>query len=392
MPARSTAAALGPAAALVLVALCLRGPFAAVGPVLDELTAEYALSPAAVAVLTALPLVCFGLLSLLAPTLSARLGLHGAALASTAAVGLGVTARLGGAVGLFAGTVLLSGGIAVLNVLLPALARARYGDRSPAVLGATTAAVIASASLGAGLAQPLAALTGSAGGGLALWALPPLVAVLALALMGVRRGGGSAPERRTRIGPVLADPVGRAVALYFGLQSLSFYAMLTWLPTVLQEDAGVSAATAGLLVAVAAVLGAPAALFLPGRVARSQRQGRWVLAVSLPTAVAQLGLLLAPAAAPTLWTLLYGLGTGVTFPMAMVLFVLRTRDVAQTGRLSAAAQSSGYLLAATGPLVVGLLREVTGGWSVALLVLLLVLGAQSAAGLAAARPRLVTDR
>ncbi len=191
---------------------------------------------------------------------------------------------------------------------------------------------------------------------------------------------------------MLADPVGRAVALYFGLQSLSFYAMLTWLPTVLQEDAGVSAAAAGLLVAVAAVLGAPAALFLPGRVARSPRQGRWVLAVSLPTAVAQLGLLLAPAAAPTLWTLLYGLGTGVTFPMAMVLFVLRTRDVAQTGRLSAAAQSSGYLLAATGPLVVGLLREVTGDWSVALLVLLLVLGAQSVAGLAAARPRLVTDR
>ena len=39
-----------PAAALVLVALCLRGPFAAVGPVLDELGDELSLSAAALAV------------------------------------------------------------------------------------------------------------------------------------------------------------------------------------------------------------------------------------------------------------------------------------------------------------------------------------------------------
>jgi CP family cyanate transporter-like MFS transporter len=93
-----------------------------------------------------------------------------------------------------------------------------------------------------------------------------------------------------------------------------------------------------------------------------------------------------------LWALLYGLGTGVAFPLAMTLVLLRTRDVAQTGRLSAAAQSTGYLLAATGPLSVGLLHDLTDGWGGGLALLLVLTLAQTAFGLAAARPRLVTER
>jgi MFS transporter, CP family, cyanate transporter len=222
--------------------------------------------------------------------------------------------------------------------------------------------------------------------------VPAVLALAALALLALRRGGSTPPATRPSTGPILADRAAQAVALYFGLQALSFYAMLTWLPTILRDDAGLTTAASGALVAAAAVLGAPAALVLPGRVARSSSQPRWVVAVTLPIAVALLGLLLAPGSAPVLWALLYGLGTGMGLPLGMVLMLLRTRDVAQTGRLSAAAQSSGYLLAATGPLGVGLLHDATAGWTLPLLVLLLVLVVQTAAGLSAARPRLVTDR
>jgi CP family cyanate transporter-like MFS transporter len=90
-----------------------------------------------------------------------------------------------------------------------------------------------------------------------------------------------------------------------------------------------------------------------------------------------------------LWALLYGLGTGAAFPLAMTLILVRSRDVAQTGRLSAAAQSVGYLIAATGPLAVGLLHEATDGWTAGLVLLLVALAAQLVVGLAAARPRLV---
>jgi MFS transporter, CP family, cyanate transporter len=382
---------VAPAVALVVAALCLRGPFSAVGPVLGDVGEEVSLSTGALAVVTSLPLVCFGLLSPFAPVLAARIGLHRAVLAGVVVISLGIGLRSAGTIGLFAGTVVLCGGIAVANVLLPAVARAEYGDRSAVVVGAVVGSMALSASLGAGLAQPLTSLAGSAMGGLALWLVPVLLAVVGVGLLARARPDAPAPPppatgRRTAI---LRDRVGLSVMLFFGLQSLTFYAMLTWLPAILEDDAGVSAVTAGAVLAGAALLGAPLSLLVPPLAARRPAQGVWVVASALPIAVALLGLLLAPEAAPVLWSLLYGLGTGSSFPLAMTLVLVRSRDVAQTGRLSAASQSLGYLLAATGPLAVGLLHEATEGWTAGLLLLLALLAGQLLVGLVAARPRLI---
>ncbi|MGY1805804.1 MFS transporter [Blastococcus sp. SYSU D00669] len=380
-----------PAAAMVAAALCLRGPFAAVGPLLGPLGEEYGLSTSALAVVTALPLVCFGVVSPFAPALAARLGLHRALLVGMGALAVGVLARSAGAAELFAGTVLLTGGIAVVNVLLPAAAREEYGPRSPAVVGAVVASMAASATAGAGLAAPLADLTGSARSSLLLWLVPVLAAVAALAALARARRSvppPAAPPGGSRTA-ILRDRVAIAVTVFFGLQSLTFYAMLTWLPEVLLDETSVSAATGGVLTAVAAAMGIPASLVVPQLAARRPGQVGWVLAVTTPTTVAVVGLLLAPGAAPLLWAVLYGLGTGTAFPLAMTLVLQRTRDAGQTGRLSAGAQSLGYLLAAVGPFLLGLLHELTGGWTAGLGVLLVVLAAQALVGVAAARPRLV---
>jgi CP family cyanate transporter-like MFS transporter len=389
-PSRSRWAVVAPAIALVLAALCLRGPFSAVGPVLDELAAELSVSTGALSVVTSLPLICFGLVSPFAPVLAARLGLHRGALAATAVIAVGIALRLAGVPGLFVGTVVLTAGIALVNVLAPALARAEYGTRSAAVVGAVTGSMALSASIGAGTAQPLTDLTGSALTALTLWIVPVLVAVIALALLTRARPERTAPPpapgRRTAI---LRDRVALAVMVYFGLQSLSFYAMLTWLAGVLESDAGTTPVGAGALVAVAALLGVPLSLVVPPLAARRPGQAAWVIGSAVPVAVGILGLLVAPTAAPVLWAVLYGLGTGASFPLAMTLILVRSRDVAQTGRLSAASQSVGYLVAATGPLAVGLLHEASGSWRPGLVLLLGVLVAQVAVGLAAARPRLV---
>jgi CP family cyanate transporter-like MFS transporter len=383
---------LAPAAALVLVALCLRAPFSAVGPVLDELGDELTLSTGALAVVTALPLVCFGLISPFAPALASRIGVHRALVVGAAVLAVGIGVRMGGSAGLFAGTVLLTGGIAIVNVLLPAAARAEYGRRSAVVVGMTTASMAVSAAAGAGLAQPLSGVGGSARLGLLLWGVPVLAALVAVAVLArVRRGApvptATAPGSRTAI---LRDRVALAVMLYFGLQSLSFYAMLIWLPAILESEAGISPVAAGGLVALAAILGAPTSLVVPPLAARRGNQVGWALAVAVPTVIAIVGLIVAPSAAPVLWALLFGLGTGAAFPLSMTLVLQRSRDVAQTGRLSASAQSIGYLIAATGPLAVGLLHEATGGWTVSLVLLLVVLLAQAAVGVAAGRDRLVS--
>ncbi|MGY1719891.1 MFS transporter [Blastococcus sp. SYSU DS0552] len=380
-----------PAVAMVLVALCLRAPFAAVGPLLGELGDELSLSTGALAVVTALPLVCFGLISPFAPALAGRVGVHRAVLLGVALLAIGILLRLAATPGLYVGTVLLTGGIAIANVLLPAVARAEYGARSAVVVGMIVASMAASASIGAGLAQPLAAAAGSAVVGLLLWGVPVLAALVAVAALARARRDVPPPPpapsgARTA---VLRDRVALAVTLFFGLQSLSFYAMLTWLADILQAEAGVSPVAAGGLLALAAALGVPASLVVPPLAARRPGQQGWVLVGTVPVIVAIVGLLVAPAAAPLLWTLLYGIGTGAAFPLAMALILQRTRDVAQTGRLSASAQSVGYLLAATGPLGVGLLHEATGEWVPGLLLLLVVVVGQTAVGIAAARPRLV---
>ncbi len=381
-----------PAVALVLVALCLRAPFAAVGPLLGELGDELGLATGSLAVVTALPLVCFGLVSPFAPALAARWGVHGAVLLGVALIAAGVLLRVAGAPGLFAGTVLLSGGIAVGNVLLPAVARAEYGNRAAVVLGLITAAMSGSAAVGAGLARPLSAAAGGPGAGLLLWGVPVLVALLAMGALTRARRDTPAPEAAPSGGhtAILRDRVALMVTLYFGFQSLSFYAMLTWLADVLESESGVSSVAAGGLLAVATGLAVPLALVVPGLAGRRPGQQGWVLLGAVPAMAAITGLLVAPEAAPLLWATLYGLGSGVAFPLSVMLFVARTRDVAQTGRLSATAQSVGYLLAATGPLGVGLLHDATGAWAPGLALMLTAVVLQLVVGLAAARPRLVS--
>jgi CP family cyanate transporter-like MFS transporter len=277
-------------------------------------------------------------------------------------------------------------------VLVPAAARAVYGNRAAPVLGATTATMGFSASLGAGLAQPLATATGSAVAGLTLWVAPVLVAVAAMALLARRRRPASGPPAaRLPVVAVLRDRVALAVTVFFGLQSLAFYVMLTWLADVLEDDASTTAVTAGGLVAAAAAFGAPCALVVPPLAARQRSQVAWVVGATLLSTVGILGLLVAPTTAPAVWAVLWGLGTGTAFPLALTLVLLRTRDAAQTGRLSAAAQSVGYLLAAAGPLAVGLLHDATGGWRTGLAVLMVLQALQLLAGLYAGRPRLVTE-
>jgi CP family cyanate transporter-like MFS transporter len=382
---------IAPAAVLVLVALCLRAPFAAVGPLLGELGDELGLSTGALAVVTALPLVCFGLVSPFAPALATRFGVHGAVLVGVVLIAAGILLRAAGAPGLFAGTVVLSGGIAVGNVLLPAVARAEYGARAAVVLGLITAAMSGSAAVGAGLARPMSAATGGATAGLLLWGALVLAAVLATAVLARARRGAPRPDdppsgARTAI---LRDRVALAVTLYFGFQSLSFYAMLTWLADVLEAESGVSSVAAGGLLAVATGLAVPLALVVPGLAGRRPGQQAWVLAGALPAMAAIVGLLVAPEASPLLWATLYGFGSGIAFPLSMMLIVARSRDVAQTGRLSATAQSMGYLLAATGPLGVGLLHDLTGAWGPGLGLMLTAVVLQLVVGLAAARPRLL---
>jgi CP family cyanate transporter-like MFS transporter len=190
---------------------------------------------------------------------------------------------------------------------------------------------------------------------------------------------------------LLREPIAWHVTVYFGMQALSFYAVLAWLPTLFR-DAGYSASGAGWLVSLSAFLQCPVALVVPVLATRARDQRLLVLGAGLAAGAGLLGILLAPTTVPLLWILLLGIGQGAAFPLGLTLVVLRTEDAAVTARLSAMAQSGGYLLAALGPFLVGTLHDLTDSWSPSLLLLLVLLVPQLLSGWQAGRARLAAPR
>jgi CP family cyanate transporter-like MFS transporter len=373
-------------AAVGLVALNLRMAVTSVPPILPDL----GLSAAGESVLTTLPVVLFGAGALAAPAVRRRLGEEHALFAALVLLLAGLALRaLWPGPALFAGTTLACAGIAVLNVLLPSFLRRRFPERIGTMMGLYTAALIMGATLAAGLSVPVRdAAGGSNGVALGVWAVPLACALVAWAPL-LRATGGPAPEEAPAAISLWRSPLAWQVTLFMGLQSLTYFAPLSWLPTIWRDE-GLGAATAGGLLSIFNALGIVTSFVAPVVAARMRDQRAAVAAMVAPTALGVLGLLIAPRSGAVLWAVLLGLGQGGALSLALLMIVLRAPDDHTAARLSGMAQSVGYALAATGPLGIGLLHALSGGWTVPLLALLGIVAVELAVGLAAARPRVVT--
>jgi CP family cyanate transporter-like MFS transporter len=269
-------------------------------------------------------------------------------------------------------------------VLIPALVKRDFPRRAGTVMGIYTSCLSGFAALAAGATVPASDLIGAGWrAGLAVWAGLALLAVLVwLPLLHKPKAAtataGGAPAS------LLRSPLAWQVTLFLGLQSLPFYSVLAWLPSI-YRDAGMRPAQAGLVLSVAMLVQAPAGLLIPRLAARARDQRALVLAAVLLIAAGVLGVLLAPMLAPYLWVTLLGLGMGSGFALALLFTVLRAPTSADTARLSAMAQTFGYTLAAAGPLLVGALHAATGSWTAPLALLLALLVPQLLAGLGAGR-------
>jgi MFS transporter, CP family, cyanate transporter len=376
------------ALSVVVVAANLRPAVAGVGPVLPELRADLPLSGAGAAVLTTLPVLCFGLLATLAPRVARRFGIEPVLTGVMAVLAIAVLGRvLDGPAALFVGTVLAGGAIAIGNVLVPPLVKRDFPDRTSLMMGVYTMAVSGAAAVAAGVAVPLADASDLGWrGSLGAWAVPAAVAALAWL---PRMRGHTRPPAAPHAGPsLLRDPLAWQITVYFGLQSLSFYAVLGWLPSM-YRDFGASPALAGFLLSLSGLVQIPVSLVLPGLAGRARNQIAYVVAGTAVIGAGLVGVLLAPMAAPYLWVSLIGVGQGACFALGLNLFVLRTRRVTDTARVSAMAQSIGYTLCAFGPLLVGVLHDVTGSWTAPLVLLLALIVPQFVTGALAGRDRTV---
>jgi CP family cyanate transporter-like MFS transporter len=364
-------------AAIVGVALNQRPAVVSVSPLLRDLRADTALSAAMAGLLTTVPVLCFGAFAPLAPRLARRVGLETAVALSLFLLAGGIALRLLPPVGaLYAGSLVAGSSIALANVLLPAYVKREFA-RPGAVMGVYSASLNVGAALGAAVTVPLGTALGLGWrASLGMWVV---VAVVALALWLPVAGTGRAHRS---VGPdvagggswgLLRQPLARQVTAYLGLQSVQFYSVVAWLPTLL-SDAGVPVGEGGVLLGVSNVIGAAGALVAPALAGRMRTQRPLVLGVGVAYAGGLLGLALAPGTATLLWVALFGIAQGAGFALALTLIVLRSPTPLVAARLGGVAQCLGYLVAAAGPLVLGALHDLTGGWTwpALLLVVLLV--------------------
>lgn len=377
-------------ALVFLVALNLRPALTTVGPLLPQIGADTGLGEGGQGLLGAVPLLAFGLVSPLVHGVSRRLGAERTVLLALLVLAAGTLVRAyAGSAGLWIGTVVVGGAIAVGNVLVPAIIKRDYATRVTFAIGVYSAFIALPAAAASAVAVPIANATDWRGA-LAVWALPALV-VAALWLPRVRDavGGGGAvsvpvPTVASASVSVWRQPTAWLVTAFMALQSTTFYVMVTWLPTI-ETSSGVSDAQAGIHLFVYLLVGVPAGLVIPALMRREHQVAAAVTA-SVPMVIGVSGLLVAPELG-LLWAVIAGTGTGAALVVALGLIGLRGRTHDETTQLSGMAQSLGYLLAAAGPVAVGTLAERSGSWDGPLVLLLGVAILQVLVAVVAGRDR-----
>ena len=414
---------------LALLAICLRPAATAVGPVLEEIQTAFGLHGWQTGLLTAMPGFAFAVFGAFSFVLLRRLGLFWSLAAASAAIGAGLLLRIfaGGWWGFAAFTTLALAGMALGNVLLPVFAKARFPQRQSLAVTLFTGSLGLGSTLPALFTAPLTAASGGWQLGLGIWTVLPLMALLSwFAFRKAAFPPEAAPQDEVRGAHLPADaptaptdgaPPASAnggegsgapaepgegsarkqapgvvrsrgvwlLTLFFGLQSLHAYTHFGWVAQI-YRDSGLSAVEAGFMITLIIAVGIPGGFIAPLIVVRRWHTRTVLGCYGAISAAGYTGLLLAPTSLPWLWALCLAVGA-LSFPSALALISARTRDPEITARVSAFVQSAGYLFAAGGPLLIGMVLSRTGSWDVPLLGLVVLALAMGAAGVLAGSPR-----
>ena len=382
------------AVAVAAAAFNLRPVVTSLGPLLDQVRADLGMSAAVAGLLTAVPSVCFAAFGFAAPALARRIGPVAVVTAGTGAITLGLVARsfAGGTALFLLLTAVSLAGVAVANVLIPVVIKRYFPERVGPMIGLYSMALSGGTALAAAVTVPLtSALGGNWRLGLGVWAVAAAVALLLwLVTLALHRERSDSAAGRGAGGlPILRSRTAWALACFFGLQATGAYVTMGWMPQIFQ-DAGISASTSGVLLAVTMVVGVPVSFVLPNWAARRGDQRVFVVVLAACGIAGYTGLALAPAGAPWVWAVLMGL-SNCAFPLVLTMIGLRARTPGGVAQLSAFAQGLGYLISVPGPILIGGLYQATGRWYRPMGLLAVLLVPQMLFGLRAALPRFIED-
>ncbi|HET8736524.1 MAG TPA: MFS transporter [Pricia sp.] len=375
-------------AGILCIAINLRPALAGVGPLISDIREATGLSNSMLGLLTTLPLMAFGAVSTLTPLFTRRFGIGGTLLGAMLLLAGGIGIRsLGGIFSLYFGTLLLGIAIALGNVLLPSLTKRNFSSNSGLITSMYSAVMAIGASLAAGISVPLAHGLGLGWrGSLGVWAIIALVAVFVWMPQLPRLKKSELKRSYLKAMKALGKSrMAWQVAIFMGLQSLTFYVILAWLPEILQGR-GFDANFSGWMLSLSQATGIFGSLAVPILAGRRRDQRSIVLFLVVIEVIGLLGLLFPEVGMVWLWVSLIGFVLGGTFGLALLFIVLRSHDSDSATELSGMAQSIGYVIAATGPIIFGSIFDVTGSWKYSLILLLGIVLIKLWMGLGAAKP------
>lgn len=375
---------------IICIAAALRAPFTSVGPLLEMVRDDLGLSNTLAGAITTLPLLAFALLSPFAPLLARRLGVPNILMLAMLTLSMGILLRsASGPAAFFAGTAMIGLPIALCNVLLPGLIKGKFPQRIGLMTGIYTVSMNICAAAASGLSVPLATRAGLGWRGtLALWFMvAALATVLWIPQLKRLNTGSSGPVRSGAV-RIWRSPLAWQVTLFMGLQSLLYYVLIAWFSVILGER-GMTPGHAGWILSLMQLAQLPFTFFVPLWAGRMKNQRLPVMITSVLFIIGILGVWLGSTALMALWAICIGIAGGFAFGLAMMFFSLRTRTTQEASELSGMAQSAGYLLAAAGPALFGLLHDAAGSWNAPLALLAAASVLLFAAGMGAGRDKYV---
>jgi MFS transporter, CP family, cyanate transporter len=372
-------------AGFLLIAANLRAALTSVGPLVETIRADLGLTSGQVGFIGTLPLLTFAVVSPQVPRLARRVGTDRMLWTALAVLAAGIVLRSVPVDALlWVGTVLLGIAIAICNVLMPSLIKRDFPTRVSAATGVYTAVMGIVAALAAGLAVPLAgALPGGWRTSLGCWAGLVLIALAVWTPQLVRRRPVARATGAERITTPWRSLLAWECAAFMALSAAGFYTAMAWYPSILRSN-GTSETAAGWLMFAYQLIGVVMSIVMPIALGRLRDQRAVAAASGVLALVGYLGLLLVPGLA-VLWVLVTGFAAGALFFLALAFFSLRAADPRSSAALAGMGQSIGYLVAAVGPTLFGVLHDATGGWRVPLAVMVGVAAVHSLIGLRAGR-------
>ena len=356
---------------IIMIATNLRAPITSVGPLVGTITNSLNLTGAQAGLITTLPLIAFAIISPIAPKLARKFGTETTILGALILIILGLSIRYLPSIStLFLGTAILGCGIAIGNVLIPSIVKQEFQNQSGLVTGIYSVSMNLTGAIASGVSIPLIEKLGwTWNQAFSLWII--LAALALLAWLPQLKNKKATPEVNVvdTNNSIWNSSLAWSVSLFMGIQSFIFYVLVAWLPEMLISQGIPSSKSGGMLSLLQLTL-LPTTFIIPIIAEKRPNQKSLVVISFTLFTLGISGLMFSSLAVISLSIIAIGIAGGIAFSLSMMFFNLRTSTPKEAADLSGMAQSIGYILAAVGPFLFGLLHDLTNNWQSSLFLLI----------------------